>query len=100
MRMAGKLSPTILCLNLERGFYGRKTQTHHESHPYHQLRICTRLMSEEAFMEEREDEQNETSADEVQPDDFPLKNEYQNHISFWQMLRRLFFQTRIEKLTE
>ena len=49
-------------------------------------------------MEEREDEQNETSADEEQKNDFPLKNEYQ--LSFWQMLRRLFFQTRLEKLTE
>jgi tetratricopeptide (TPR) repeat protein len=45
-----------------------------------------------------EDEQNEISADESRQDDFPLKNEY--NLTFWQMLRRLFFQTRNEKLAE
>jgi hypothetical protein len=45
-----------------------------------------------------EDEQDEIIADETQQDDFPLKHEY--HLSFWQMLRRLFFQTRREKSAE
>ena len=45
----------------------------------------------------REDEQDDIIADET-ADDFPLKNEY--HISFWDMLRRLFFQTRHEKHAE
>ena len=49
-------------------------------------------------MEEREDEQNDSSADEGQKNDFSLKNKY--HLSFWQMLRRLFFQTRSERLLE
>ena len=46
-----------------------------------------------------EDEQDEIIAEEIQQDDdFPLKHEY--HLSFWQMLRRLFFQTRREKSAE
>jgi tetratricopeptide (TPR) repeat protein len=45
-----------------------------------------------------EDEQDEVIAEEIEQDDFPLKHEY--HLSFWQMLRRLFFQTRREKSAE